>query len=216
MATSSDSTMSTSTNVSTSANILATPNSSNPLYLHHSNQLGITLVSQPLIGDNYATSSRAMIVALNAKNKLYFVDGSYLQPSTTAPNFASWTRCNHMVLSWILNALTKELSNSVVYTDSAYAVWIDLHDHFSQSNGPHIFQLQRSICSYTQAQSTIATYFSQLKSYWDELSSPVLLDLATRRMIGLDKEQNGLYHFIPHVPPAVLSANYHSSSKLWH
>ncbi|KAF8410438.1 hypothetical protein HHK36_002967 [Tetracentron sinense] len=90
------------------------------------------------------TVGRAMIIALSAKNKLGFIDGSSPQPSHDSSTFASWTCCNHMVLSWILNALTKELSNSVVYTDMAYVLWIDLQDLFlramplaySNLNGP--------------------------------------------------------------------------------
>ncbi|KAL5857311.1 hypothetical protein ACOSQ3_004769 [Xanthoceras sorbifolium] len=53
---------------------------SNPFYLHHSNNPGLVLVSEQLTGDNYASWSRAMLIALSVKNKLCFIDGSILKP----------------------------------------------------------------------------------------------------------------------------------------
>ncbi|XP_022895254.1 uncharacterized protein LOC111409434 [Olea europaea var. sylvestris] len=41
----------------------------NPFYLHHSDQPGLVLVTQPLIEENYSTWSRAMLMALSIKNK---------------------------------------------------------------------------------------------------------------------------------------------------
>lgn len=43
---------------------------SSPYFLHHSDNPGLILVSQPLMGDNYATWNHAMIIALSVKNKL--------------------------------------------------------------------------------------------------------------------------------------------------
>lgn len=40
-----------------------------------------------------------------------------------------------MVITWILNALTKEISDSVVYFDFAREVWLELKERFGQLNG---------------------------------------------------------------------------------
>ncbi|KAG8371159.1 hypothetical protein BUALT_Bualt13G0057700 [Buddleja alternifolia] len=53
---------------------------SSPFCLHHSDNLGCILVSQPLEDDNYPTWSRAMRMTLEAKHKLGFIDGSIPQP----------------------------------------------------------------------------------------------------------------------------------------
>jgi hypothetical protein len=42
-----------------------------------------------------------MEMALTAKNKIYFLDGSIPKPSSTDSSFSAWTRCNTMALSWI-------------------------------------------------------------------------------------------------------------------
>ncbi|KAF8387792.1 hypothetical protein HHK36_026447 [Tetracentron sinense] len=145
------------------------------LYLHHSDNPGTILVSQPLNGDNYATWSRSMSMALSAKNKTGFIDGSMPKPNASSTKYSSWVRCNNMVSSWLLNSINPDLAHSVLYTDSAYEIWTDLKERFSQSNAPRIFQIKRSISSHIQGQNSIASYFNKLKGYWDELASYISL-----------------------------------------
>ncbi|KAL5865677.1 hypothetical protein ACOSQ3_003191 [Xanthoceras sorbifolium] len=49
---------------------------SSPYFLHSSYHHGALLVSNVLTGDNYPTWKRSMKIALNAKNKLRFIDAS--------------------------------------------------------------------------------------------------------------------------------------------
>lgn len=127
---------------------------SSPYYIHHSDHPGLVLVSKPLTGENYGTWSRSMSIALSAKNKTGFIDGSIQKPShlTQPTEFQFWRRCNDMILSWILNSLEPDLANSVIYVETAHEVWTDLKDRFSQSNAPRIFQIQRSIALHNQEQ----------------------------------------------------------------
>ncbi|XP_077252032.1 uncharacterized protein LOC143891317 [Tasmannia lanceolata] len=123
----------------------------NPLFLHHSDSPGTVLVSQVLNGENYSMWSRAMIKALNAKSKLGFIDGSIKKPTDPKDeDFAQWVRCDNMVNSWLLNSLSKELAASVIYAETAYEIWTDLKERFSQTNSPRIFQNQRDIISLAQ------------------------------------------------------------------
>ena len=52
---------------------------------------------------------------------------------------SSWIRNNNIVISWILNSVSKEILASIIYSDSAFDIWLDLKDRFQQSNGPRIF-----------------------------------------------------------------------------
>jgi hypothetical protein len=94
---------------------------SNPFFLHHGDSPGAILVSQPLTGDNYSSWRRAMIMALTAKNKLGFVTGTLPLPNVpeSDPLNFSWCRCNNMVLSWLINSVSKEIAASIIYIDSA-------------------------------------------------------------------------------------------------
>ncbi|MCI95667.1 receptor-like serine/threonine kinase, partial [Trifolium medium] len=48
----------------------------NPFFIHHSDHLGLVLVSHLLTEENYPSWHHAMTIALRAKNKFGFVDGS--------------------------------------------------------------------------------------------------------------------------------------------
>ncbi|KAL5552689.1 hypothetical protein UlMin_040090 [Ulmus minor] len=142
---------------------------SNPYYLHHSDSPGQVLVSQQLTSENYTSWSHAMLIALSVKNKLGFVDGSI--PGTDANLFNSWIRNNNIVISWILNLISKEISASIIFAASTREIWLDLRDRFQQKNGPRIFQLKRELMNLRQDQSFVSIYFTKLKTIWEELSN---------------------------------------------
>ena len=119
-----------------------------------------------------------MMMALVAKNKFGFIDGSIVKPPATNPSLPatnpslpSWVRCNNMLLSWLLNSFSKEIATSIIFYDNAVDMWKDLHDRFNQSNGPRIFQLQKAVSVLHQGANSVSAYYTQLKSLWDELES---------------------------------------------
>lgn len=113
-----------------------------PFFIQSGDHPGLTLVSHILTGSNYYSWCRAMKVALSAKNKLGFVDGTIPQPPETEVSFQVWFRCNSMVVSWIINSVHKEIIESLLSLDTARAIWQDLRHRFHQSNGLRIFQLK--------------------------------------------------------------------------
>ena len=71
-----------------------------PFFLHHGESPGAILVSQPLTKDNYPTWARAMKMALDAKRKLGFVDGSIIASMAVTPlEKKAWSKCNSMISS---------------------------------------------------------------------------------------------------------------------
>ncbi|CAA3023559.1 Hypothetical predicted protein [Olea europaea subsp. europaea] len=92
------------------ANKSAIDEPSNLYFLHHSDSPGLVLVSQQLTGENYASWSRAMTIALTVKNKLSFINGSMKKPDASDSDLVnSWIRNNTMVISWILNSISKDI-----------------------------------------------------------------------------------------------------------
>lgn len=114
-----------------------------------------------------------MTLALNSKNKLGFVNGTIKAPSeeTDPADYATWSRCNDMVHSWIINTVNPEIADSVIYYPTAHEVWEDLHERFSQGNAPRIFEIQREIACLRQEQQSVSAYYTKLKGLWDELAS---------------------------------------------
>jgi len=121
-------------------------------------------------------------LALTAKNKIGFINGFLPKPSDipeSDPLGFAWYRCNNMVLSWLINSVSKEIAASIIYIDSVADMWMDLHDRFSHLNGPRVFQLQQKMSSLSQENDSVSTYFTSLKGLWDELDHQEPLPCCT-------------------------------------
>lgn len=63
-----------------------------------------------------------MSMVLTAKNKIGFVDGTITTGNPTDSNKPGHA-VNTMILSWILNSVSKEIAASIIFVDSAAAMW---------------------------------------------------------------------------------------------
>ena len=95
-------------------------------------------------------------MALDAKSKLGFVDGSITASMAITPlEKLTWSKNNSMISSWILNSISPHITASVIYKD-----------RFSQANGPRISQLQKQISMVMQGDSTVTSFFTGLQTAW--------------------------------------------------
>jgi hypothetical protein len=137
---------------------------SDPYVIHHIDHTGIILASKPLDGNNYGQWSRAMCICLNVKNKTGFIDGTITAPSPLNENYASWKRCNDMVTLWIVNSVHLDISNNIMYTESAAAIWNDLKERFSQNSDSRIYQIRQEIIENHQGQLSVSSYYTKMKA----------------------------------------------------
>ncbi|GJT42670.1 ribonuclease H-like domain-containing protein [Tanacetum coccineum] len=83
---------------------------SDPLHLHPSDTTGLTVVSIKLKGtESYQVWSCVMLLALEGKIKIGFIDGSCKRSNTDEVLSKQWDRVNAIVLGWILNSISEEL-----------------------------------------------------------------------------------------------------------
>ena len=109
----------TSGQVSTSGTGGNTIDISNPLYIHTSDNPSLILVPAAFEGIGYRSWRRGVMRSLSVKNKLGFITGEFKRPSSTSPQYCQWERCDNMVISWILNSLSKDIADSVEYVSDA-------------------------------------------------------------------------------------------------
>uniref|UniRef100_A0A803PVC4 Retrotransposon gag domain-containing protein n=1 Tax=Cannabis sativa TaxID=3483 RepID=A0A803PVC4_CANSA len=69
------------------------------------------------------------------------------------------------------NPVSKEISSSILYDESAANIWTDLKVRFHQRNGPHIYNLRKNLMNLKQEDLTIGMYFTKLKTVWEELAN---------------------------------------------
>ncbi|XP_058783548.1 uncharacterized protein LOC131658251 [Vicia villosa] len=142
-----------------------------PYYKHPSDNLGLTIVTPPLNNNNFNSWSRSLKLALMSKNKLRFIDGTLILPAATNPNFVLWNRCNNMVMAWITNSIDKDISESVLWIDSAKEIWDELHERYHQGDIFRISDLQEEIYAQKQGDQSITQYFTTLKKLWQEFDN---------------------------------------------
>ncbi|KAL0551259.1 hypothetical protein IC582_010345 [Cucumis melo] len=94
-----------------------------------------------------------MIIGLSVKNKLGFIDGTLPRPNDDL--LPSWIRNNNIVISWILNSVSKPISTSILFADSARSIWLDLKERFQRKNAPRIFHLKRSLAILSHNQESL-------------------------------------------------------------
>lgn len=120
-----------------------------------------------------------MTIALSAINKLGFIDGSMSKPAVDSPTYKSWYRCDDMVISWILGALSKLIGRSVIYSSSKQEIWTKLEERYGTFSGAQLFGLHKDLSAINQGNSNIAEYFTKLEMLWDDIDALCLIFVCT-------------------------------------
>lgn len=66
-----------------------------------------------------------MLMALIAKNKAGLLKEN-TKPNANDPKLNAWVRCNNMVLSWIINSMSKPIASSIIFIETAEEVGREL------------------------------------------------------------------------------------------
>lgn len=78
-----------------------------PLYLQNINHLGLVLISKKLKDiENFGPRKRSL-----TKNKLELINDSLLKPDDDSLFRAQRDRFNDMMITWILNTISEDISN---------------------------------------------------------------------------------------------------------
>nr|GEV87558.1 retrovirus-related Pol polyprotein from transposon TNT 1-94 [Tanacetum cinerariifolium] len=168
------------------------------LYFHPNDHPGLLLIFKRLLGSEiYSTWKRSMLIALSAKNKLKLVNKEYEEPDSSSDLRAYWERDNDILISWILNTVSKQIGNNLTFVTSASALWKELSEHYSQLDGHRIYQFANEIVDLKQSNCTNEIYYHKLKGLWDELDAieapyaytyKAILSGADNRPLMLEKD----------------------------
>ncbi|XP_060190761.1 uncharacterized protein LOC132620054 [Lycium barbarum] len=148
-----------------------TLDSTNPLYVHPSENTGLSIIPATFDGTGYRSWRRGVLRALSEKNKIGFINGEIQKPDVDSSTFAQWERCDDMVTSWILNSLSKDLSDSLQYVNNAKELWEELEDRYDQENGAKLYPHQQEINDLEQGSMDITGYYTKIRKLWEELNT---------------------------------------------
>ena len=142
-----------------------------PYFMSSVDHPGLALVTEPLPDKNYHQWNRSIKIALSAKLKIGFIDGTQAKPADSSPQLILWMRNNDLVISWLLNSMSTDIRKSVVYLSTTKQIWDDLEARYAQSNVPRLFHLKKDLLSLTQGTKSITSYFTMFRSLIDELGT---------------------------------------------
>lgn len=108
---------------------------------------------------------------MSAKNKLGIVNGTIPRPAESSPIRSQWERVNDMVISWILNTVSDEISNGMDFVNTAQEVWDELNDQFSSINGHRVYQILKDLHALEQGDKSVEIYYHRMKNLWDEYTA---------------------------------------------
>ncbi|CAM8901857.1 unnamed protein product [Rhodiola kirilowii] len=140
-------------------------------YVNKNDIHGNPLVSEVLTGrQNFVQWRKAMEIALSARDKLEFVEGQIPIP-TDAKQKARWKRCNNVIMTWILNSVSKNVVGQILHSDTVAMAWKSLHMKYGGSNVSRKFSLQQEIANLMQGDMDVTSYHEKLVNLWHDLDS---------------------------------------------
>ncbi|KAL9861058.1 putative retrotransposon gag domain, retrotransposon Copia-like protein [Arabidopsis thaliana] len=152
----------------------------NPYFLHSSDHAGLILVSDRLTtGADFHSWRKSTRMALNVRNKLGFIDGTILKPSDTHTDFGSWSRCNDMVATWIMNSVSKKIGQSLLFIPTAEGIWNSLMSRFKQDDAPRVYEIEQRLGNIQQGALDVSSYYTELVTLWEEYRNYVELHVCT-------------------------------------
>ncbi|GJU77809.1 ribonuclease H-like domain-containing protein [Tanacetum coccineum] len=83
------------------------------------------------------------------------------------------------MFTWILNSLSPDLYVGAIYAKSAYELWNDLKETYDKVDGSAVFNLHKNINSLTQSGSSLAEYYNNLNSLWNQFDAMISLPACT-------------------------------------
>ncbi|XP_071693201.1 uncharacterized protein [Rutidosis leptorrhynchoides] len=150
-----------------------------PLYLHPSDISSTPLINVKLKGtENYKSWSCAIELALQTKNKMGFINGTFKRSEDNEVLRIQWDRCNAVVLSWILGSMSDELYNGQIYSKIASDVSKELKETYDKIDG------SLPSCQFTSSKEfkdhTSLIKLMQFRMGLDDVYQPIRSNILTR------------------------------------
>ncbi|XP_074300930.1 uncharacterized protein LOC141632269 [Silene latifolia] len=144
----------------------------NPIYVVSSHYgTGAKITHVILLGLNYEEWVKGFRVALGAKWKTGFIDGTLKNIPSDPNDLEDWTTINYLIVAWIFNTIEPRIQSSTYYRETAYELWEDIRLRFTGGNEIKIYQIESELSECKQKpDETIMDYYGRMKKLWDDIN----------------------------------------------
>lgn len=109
-----------------------------------------------------------MIRALKGRNKLGFVDNSFVNSVNDEAKIHKCKRFNDVICFWLLGSISESIYASHVCSGIASIIWNEVFETYPKADGSDIFNLYKKINSLSKNGLSVSVYYSKLDALWKE------------------------------------------------
>ncbi|XP_047309634.1 uncharacterized protein LOC124913055 [Impatiens glandulifera] len=140
-----------------------------PLLIHPANHPGLNITSAILTGrETYYGWSLSIKLALQAKIKIGFIDGSYPEPKDQE-DANQWGIVDALVRAWIMNTIEARIGRRFQSKKTSRDLWLEIKSRYEGNNGPRRYNLKKDISFVQQGDLDLEEYYSKVRLLWDEM-----------------------------------------------
>ncbi|XP_074323689.1 uncharacterized protein LOC141660599 [Apium graveolens] len=130
-----------------------------------------------------------MLLVLSAKNKVGFVDGTIAMPDRDSIEYKFWSRCNDLVISWIIFNLDATIAKSVLFLQTAKEIWSDLEERYGYASMTEVYSLEQRLSDIVQGSQSISEFFTAIKTVWYSIADANTLPRCTCKLFTCNLTQ---------------------------
>lgn len=108
-------------------------------------------------------------LALIARKKFGFVDGSIPQRDADSEDLGDWWANNAMVISWIKLEIDPSICTSLSHHKVSHDLWMHIKNRFFVHNGQRVQRLKIELANCRQQGLANEAYYGKLTQLWKSL-----------------------------------------------
>ncbi|RVW99623.1 hypothetical protein CK203_021454 [Vitis vinifera] len=156
-----------------------------------------------LDGKNYLKWSQLVRTVLKGKWKISHLMGT--GPKLGDPPFEAWDEEDSMIIVWLWNSMTPEISDTCMFLATAKDIWDAIQQTYSQArDAAQVYEVKVKTIAAKQGSKTVTEYANQLKALWQELDHYRVIKTKCPEDAAILKdfiEQDRVYDFLVGLNP---------------
>lgn len=153
------------------------------------------VISQPaLCGPNYDEWAASIRLALKARKKFGFADGTIVNPGEESDDYEDWCANNALVIYWIKLTIDPILRSNLTHCEIASDLWGHIRVRCSIKNGQRVQRLKTELATCGQKGLAIEAYCGKLMKLWTSLKD--YQHAKTMEEVLKEREEDKLHQFL--------------------
>ena len=118
-----------------------------------SNNTSLQIIAHKLNGKNYLQWSRSVLMVIQGRGQLGYLDHTTTQPDESYPEYMTWDAQNSMVMAWLVNSMNDDIEENYLYHTTAKDLWEAVKRAYSDlENSTQMFELRNKARKMTQSE----------------------------------------------------------------